>query len=155
MFSKIRCFTFLSLFVPILVCSQEVNLEEIDPTLNLIQVAALEKRKNILYIKDFFSEDAIFLKLGADYTRVYLVNIEKEYLKSTLQRVRRKYSSAFVATYKINEILNANKNIYSNEPSSREMLDMPLLNGLYTPEFIPYNKILNRKSILKTRKKFF
>jgi cell division septation protein DedD len=91
-----------------------------------IQLGAFKDSQNIKNIKKEFKHFNIYVKqLSNGISIVYITNIDKQHLSSTLQEINKKFPSAFVV--RENRVQNSIK----NKPT------------------------LNSKSIIKTRKKFF
>jgi translation initiation factor 1 (eIF-1/SUI1) len=93
-----------------------------------IQLGAFKDSQNIKNIKKEFKHFNIYVKqLSNGISIVYITNIDKQHLSSTLQEINKKFPSAFIVRENRVQIQN---NLKNRPP-------------------------LNSKSIIKTRKKFF
>lgn len=119
--------------------SKNIKIEQINPDLEVLQLGAFKKKKNILNKNMENLQVDFFMEKSDNWYRLFAVNIPKSDFKEIEKQIKKEFPTAFKAKYKIIKLLK-------NRPESA---------SFNTPEIYHDNTGLNTKSILKTRKKFF
>jgi hypothetical protein len=114
----------------------------IDTSKSIIQIGAFKKITNINKLKKAFDNYQIVVKkTNNNLNKIFIVNIERKEIKSTLKNIKSIVPNAFLLSLKQKQMIfhKKNTNILQNKTFTK----------------INNSKKLDSKAIIKTRKKFF